>query len=134
MLTLSVFNLEEEYDSRHFKIILRDALENSSLMEMLSPQAVLDICETIFMRIDKIMGNVNSLSAENESNLTQVRKIVSLLIDSLTYVLEKKEAFIDVKNQITLMIQTLEKFLNEHKISSRFKRSYWNWWGVDDSE
>ncbi|WP_428324912.1 hypothetical protein [Nitrosopumilus sp.] len=116
LLKKPIFNLDDEYDSKHYRKILKLILSNDEFLKKTTPESLLDLIHTIFFRIKQIIEHDMSsdVNTTTNSNLHELTKIIKRFLKSLEY-LEKTELDLKLRDKLLLQKDEMTIFLEKHK-------------------
>lgn len=125
LLKKPIFDLKNEYDSRHYKNILKSILKNNEFLDKTESDAVLELIKEIFTRIKKVVEYRPSsgIAGTTNSNLYELTKIVKRFQKTLEY-FEKKKLDYKLHDKIINQKEEISIFLEKHKT----KRSIFSLW------
>lgn len=125
LLKKPIFDFNDEYDSRHYKNILKSILSNNEFLEKIEPRSLLELIKEICVRIKKVVEYEPSsgTAGTTNSNLQELTRIMNGFRKNLEY-LENKKLDNQVHNEILKQKDEINLFLEKHKarrsISSLF--------------
>ena len=127
LLKISAFDLYDEYDSRHYKQVLKNVFENSEFINQVNKELILEVIKENFSRIKSVAEYkpTSGTSGTTDSNLRELNDIIMIFIESLDHFTESKDISIDLQEEIKNEIKLLQSFLEEHKVKPK---PLWHLW------
>ena len=126
LLKKPVFNLKDEYDSRHYKNILKSILKNNEFLDKTELNSILELIKNVFTRIKEVVEYKPSsgIAGTTDSNLHELIKIIKRFQKTLEY-FEKKKLDSKLHDKIISQKEEISVFLEKHK-TKRTISSLWD--------
>lgn len=116
LLKKSVFAFNDEYDSRHYKNILKSTLEKNEFLNKTESAWLLELIEEVFTKIKEIVEHkpTSGITITTNSNLHELTKIVKIFQKTLEYI-EKEKLNDELHHKILNQKHKINEFLEQHK-------------------
>jgi len=127
LLTRPIFDFNDEYESKHFKNLLKEIFGNIfSNNRIVDSNRILNMVGIIFDKIKNVLEVKSKFNTERKSieNLEQLIKITEVLQNYLDRILDKNQDSPDMQKKIKIVQQELSEFIMKHPIPDK-KPKYW---------
>ena len=126
LLKKPIFDLKNEYDSRHYRNILKSIQKNNEFLDKIDPDEILELIKEIFTRIKKVVEYKPSsgIAGTTNLNLHELIKIIKRFQKTLEY-FEKKKLDDKLHNNMITQKDEINEFLEKHK-TKRTISSLWD--------